>query len=336
MFVDRAIIYVKGGDGGDGCVSFRREKYVPRGGPDGGDGGKGGDVVVMASRNLNTLLDLSRRRKYVAQNGQRGRGSNMTGKSGRDLTIKVPMGTTLFDLDTGMLIKDLCEDGESVVVAKGGHGGKGNARFATPTNRAPRTVEEGQPGEERNLRLELKLMADVGIVGLPNAGKSTLLSKLSAARPKIARYPFTTLEPYLGIVRAGDYDRFVMADIPGLIEGAHQGVGLGDEFLRHIERTRVILHLVDVVPFTGQTPVEAYRTVRKELRAYSPALARKPEIVVANKMDLTGSEERLAELRRKIRKKVWPISAATGQGLRELVGAVFKLLSASRSRDTGA
>jgi len=326
MFVDRAIIHVKAGDGGRGCVSFRREKYVPRGGPDGGDGGKGGDIIIKATSSLHTLLDLSSKRDYIAENGAHGKGKKRHGKSGKPLVIKVPTGTQIYDLESGVLLKDLKRDGESVVVAKGGHGGKGNARFATPTNRAPDYAEEGEQGEERVLRLELKLIADVGIVGLPNAGKSTLLAKVSSARPKIASYPFTTVYPYLGVVDAGDYRRFVMADIPGLIEGAHKGAGLGDHFLRHIERTRVILHLVDIKPYTNQKPIEAYRAVRRELRLYSPALARKPEIIAANKMDIAGADEAFEEFRKAVGKEVYPISAVTGEGIPRLINAILRKL----------
>lgn len=326
LFVDEAAITVHGGSGGDGCVSFRREKYVPRGGPDGGDGGRGGDVILVADRNLNTLVDLSHATKYAAGNGRSGMGKKKYGRSGKDVTIRVPVGTIVRNAESGDVLRDLVRDGERLVVVKGGRGGRGNARFATSTNRAPRRAEEGREGEGRTIRLELKLLADVGIVGLPNAGKSTLLSKLSHARPKIGAYPFTTRYPYLGIVKAGEYDTFVMADIPGLIEGAHKGAGLGDEFLRHIERTRIIVHMIDIVPQGGPEPLEAHKIIRRELKDYSEELAQKPEIVVANKMDIPGSVEALAALRAKTGIDVLGISAITGGGLDDLLRAILVML----------
>lgn len=327
LFVDEASITVRGGRGGDGCVSFRREKYVPRGGPDGGDGGNGGSVILVADRNINTLVDLSHVAEFAAGNGRPGMGKKFHGKSGADVLIRVPVGTVVRHAETGDVMRDLTKHGEKLVVAQGGKGGRGNTRFATSTNRAPREREEGRDGEFRKISLELKLLADVGLVGLPNAGKSTLLSRTTKARPKIAPYPFTTIQPYLGIVKAGDYEAFVMADIPGLIEGAHQGKGLGDEFLRHIERTRIILHMIDIVPTGGPTPYRAYKTIRKELAAHSPLLAAKKEIVVANKMDLPGAEKNLAELRRRLKGvEVIGISAVTGRGLKELISAILAML----------
>lgn len=326
MFIDEAEIIVKGGNGGKGCVSFRREKFVPKGGPDGGDGGDGGDVILRARADINTLIDLTHRRVYRAGDGQNGMGAKKAGKDGQDLIIDLPVGTVVYDAATGRMLRDLNKPGMQVVIAHGGRGGRGNAHFATPTNQTPRYAEEGQEGEERHLRLELKLIADVGLVGLPNAGKSTLLSRLSAARPKIAPYPFTTREPQLGIVAGPDYRRLVMADLPGLIEGAHKGVGLGDEFLRHIERTRLIVHMIDIAPLAGPSPPDAYRIIRNELRQYSQALFEKPEIVVANKMDLTGARKNLNALRKEIGVEVIPISAVTGRGLPTLVKILFEKL----------
>jgi len=312
-FVDEASIYVKAGDGGRGCVSFRREKYVPRGGPDGGDGGDGGDVLMEADENLSTLLDLVSKSHYLA-------------------VIKVPVGTIVRDERTGLVLKDFTEHGERVVVARGGRGGRGNARFATSVNQAPTEFEEGQPGEERHLRLELKLIADVGLIGEPNAGKSTLLSRISAARPRVAPYPFTTLEPQLGIVDTDSYQRFTVADLPGLIQGAHEGKGLGDEFLRHIERTRMLVHVLEPAPMDGSDPLQAYHRVRSELRLFSERLAEKPEIVVLNKMDLPGSEQALEKLRRGLGADVLPTSAVTGQGLRRLVGSIVEALEELKAR----
>ena len=295
MFIDEAKIWVKAGNGGKGCMAFRREKYVPKGGPSGGDGGNGGSVIFESSLHVNTLLSFRYNREFRADRGRHGEGSNCHGASGEDTVIRVPVGTVVFDEESGESLFDFTAPGQQFLSARGGKGGRGNARFASSTNRAPRRTEPGQPGEERRLRLELKLLADVGLVGFPNAGKSTLLSKLSAAHPKIADYPFSTLEPCLGVVAAGD-DSFVMADIPGLIEGAHQGHGLGTRFLRHIERTRLLVHLVDVSE-TERDPVEDFRVARNELAQFSAALLEKPVVVVANKVDLPGSEERLERLR---------------------------------------
>lgn len=319
MFVDEAEIFVKAGDGGHGCVSFRREKYVPRGGPDGGDGGRGGHVYMEAATDLDTLSDFTGKHHWRAEDGRPGSGSNKTGANGQDLVIRVPAGTLVYDLDTGMLIKDLSEPGVRVRVCRGGRGGKGNRAFASPTNQAPRYAEPGKPGQQRRIRLELRLLADVGLVGMPNAGKSTLISRCSAARPRIAPYPFTTLEPVLGIVELSDFRRFVMADLPGLIRGAHEGAGLGHEFLRHVRRTAVIAHLVDILPVDGSDPVENYHAIREELRQYDPELVAKPELVVATKMDLDPGGKRLADLQASIGKEVIGVSAVTGQGLRQLL-----------------
>ncbi len=325
-FVDEAAIYVKGGDGGDGAVSFRREKYVPRGGPDGGDGGDGGSVIVLADPNLGTLTDLVSRSEFRAGNGGHGRGKNQHGANGQDLVIRLPVGTVITDEETEVVLADLTEPRRTVVIAEGGKGGKGNAQFATATNQAPRHFEEGTLGRERRLRLELKLVADVGLIGRPNAGKSTLISRISAAHPKIADYPFTTLQPVIGIVDADPDRRFTVADLPGLIEGAHEGRGLGDEFLRHVERTRLLVHMVDALPVDGTDPLENYRTIRHELALHSAKLAAKPEIVVANKVDLHGAEEGVRRLREGLDCEVVEVSAMSGQGLRSLVGMMLAKL----------
>ncbi len=330
MFIDEATLRVRGGKGGNGCCAFRREKYVPRGGPDGGSGGHGGSVYLRANSNLATLMDIPARTLYEAEKGGSGLGKNMTGRSGRDLVIDVPPGTLIRDLATGMILRDLTQPGEQVLVAQGGRGGRGNKSYATATNRAPRTCEKGCPGEERELALELKLIADIGLVGLPNAGKSTLLSHISDAHPKIADYPFTTLDPQLGIAEIDDR-RIVVADLPGLIEGAHAGHGLGDEFLRHIERTRLICHVLDMAPIAGPAPLDAYRVIRNELQLYSDALARKPHVVAANKMDIPEAAANLRALRRALRVPIVSISAATGQGLRELLRALRKELDSCSS-----
>ena len=324
MFIDEATIRVRGGRGGDGCSSFRREKYVPYGGPDGGDGGNGGSVYLRANSNLGTLLDFAPRPVYAAQDGQRGRGKNQHGKSGKNLTLDVPCGTIVRDEATGLVLRDLATAGDAVLVARRGKGGRGNKHFASPINRAPRECEEGTEGEERIIQLELKLIADIGLVGMPNAGKSTLLSRLSDAHPRIANYPFTTLEPQLGIAELDGYRHVVLAELPGLIEGAHKGDGLGDEFLRHIERTRVICHVVDMAPLAGPEPVEAYHLIRKELHLYSGELSRKRHVIAANKMDLTDARENLPRLKRAVEIPVFPISAVTGEGLRELMAGLVK------------
>jgi GTP-binding protein len=318
MFIDEAKIWVKAGDGGDGCVSFRREKFVPKGGPDGGDGGEGGSVYFEAVENLDTLLDFAGKHHWRAQDGQPGSGSNKCGASGEELIIRVPPGTLIYDTDLELLLKDLNEVGTKVRVCLGGRGGKGNKAFATATNQTPRYAEPGKEGQARNMRLELKLIADVGLVGMPNAGKSTLISRCSAARPKIADYPFTTLEPVLGIVELSDFRRFVMADIPGLIEGAHEGSGLGFAFLKHIERTRIIVHLLDIMPIDGSDPVENYKAIRGELQQHSKELAGKAEIIVDNKMDLAPDGDIAKGLERELKKTVYTISAVVGTGIREL------------------
>ncbi|MCK6456864.1 MAG: GTPase ObgE [Phycisphaerae bacterium] len=331
IFVDEAEIEVRGGRGGDGCVSFRREKYVPKGGPDGGDGGHGGSVIIEACPDVNTLVDLVGHSIWVAPSGRPGQGANRSGKSARDVIIRVPVGTLIYDRESGALLRDLRVAGQRARVGRGGRGGRGNAAFAGPTHQSPRERELGEPGEVRRLRLELKLLADVGVIGMPNAGKSTLVSRVSRARPKIAAYPFTTLVPSLGIVELSGFRRFVIADIPGLIEGAHEGAGLGDQFLRHIERTRVVLHLVDLFPFEGAPrPWEAYRTVRRELEKYSAALAGKPELVVANKIDLQQHEAALDEFRRESRNPdAIAISGVSGAGLTELCERLWQLLAAN-------
>ena len=318
MFIDEAKIWVKAGDGGNGCLSFRREKFIPRGGPDGGDGGRGGSIYFQAVADLDTLMDFTGKHHWRAQNGGDGSGKNKHGADGQDLIINVPAGTLIYDSDLGLLLKDLSEVGLKVCICRGGKGGRGNKAFATPTNQAPRTTTAGKKGQERNIRLELKLIADVGLVGMPNAGKSTLISRCSAARPKIADYPFTTTEPVLGIVELSDFRRFVMADIPGLIEGAHNGAGLGFEFLKHIERTRIIVHMLDIMPVDGSDPVENYKAIRHELEQYSKALAQKAEIIVANKIDLDPDAIIVKNLRKKLNKTIYPISAVTGEGVKEL------------------
>ncbi|HVX85495.1 MAG TPA: GTPase ObgE [Phycisphaerae bacterium] len=325
MFVDQADIQVLAGDGGRGCVSFRKEKYVPLGGPDGGDGGDGGAVFLESTPGVDTLLDMVGRHHWRAGGGENGMGKKKAGRDGGDLVIRVPPGTLVYDKTSGLLIADLKEAGQRVRVARGGKGGKGNIHFVTPVRQAPDFAEPGQKGQVRELHLELRLIADVGIVGLPNAGKSTLLSRLSAARPKIADYPFTTLMPQLGIAELDAERRLVIADIPGLIEGASEGAGLGLDFLRHIERTRVLVHMIDILPVDQTQPIDAYRQIRAELEAYSPKLAAKPEILVANKMDLAGASEALADLRSELPgKQVYALSAVAGTGLRPLLEALWQ------------
>jgi GTP-binding protein len=326
MFVDEIDIFVKGGDGGAGCVSFRREKYVPRGGPDGGDGGAGGSIYLQADAALTTLLDFHYQRHYHAERGQHGEGGNRSGASGADLVLRVPVGTVVTDRDTGEALGDLAEPGQRVLVIQGARGGRGNARFASSTNQAPRRADLGRPGPERWLHLELKLLADVGVIGFPNAGKSTLVSRLSAAKPKIADYPFTTLAPTLGIVRADDDRSFVIADLPGLIPGASEGRGLGHQFLRHTERTRLLLHLLDLDPATGRDPLDDLRVIDAELAAYSPELAARPQLVVANKCELADGDPAVAATLERVRRHCaaagrpfHAISAATGRGLDALL-----------------
>jgi GTP-binding protein len=326
-FVDQAEIFVRAGKGGDGCVSFRREKYVPRGGPNGGDGGKGGDVILVTDPQVETLLDFKFRPLNHAKNGQPGMGKDMFGRGGEDLFVRVPVGTIVRDRDSGELIVDMAEPGMQFVIARGGKGGHGNMHFAHSTNQAPRIAEKGEEGGQRWLKLELKLVADVGLVGLPNAGKSTFLSRVSAARPKIADYPFTTLKPQLGLVAVSDDARFVLADLPGLIEGAHKGMGLGDQFLRHIERTRVLLFILDTSGLSGSPPLEAYHTLRHELESYSALLAAKPALIAANKMDLPESRQQLPTLVASLPEQIFPISAVTGEGIQPLLNAIVQLLS---------
>ncbi len=327
MSFDQAKIYVKSGDGGDGCVAFRREKYIPHGGPAGGDGGKGGDVVLVVNPHLNTLYYFSRNRHFKAKRGEHGRGKNQTGAAGPDLIVEVPPGTVVRDADTGRLLADLTEPDQRFVAAQGGRGGRGNARFVSATNQAPRMAERGEPGDERWLELELKLLADVGVVGLPNAGKSTLLTAVSAARPKIADYPFTTLTPNLGVAILDDYTSIVLADIPGLIEGASQGSGLGHAFLRHIERTRLLVHLLDGA---GEDPLEAFDAVNAELAAFDERLAAKPQIVAFNKMDLPDAEALWPLVRGELTRRgyeVLAISGLTRSGTRELIYRLAQLLA---------
>jgi len=331
MFVDEAKIWVKAGDGGNGCVSFRREKFIPKGGPDGGDGGRGGHIYFQAVEDLDTLLDFAGKHHWRAQNGGHGQGSNKHGANGQDLVIRVPPGTLIYDTDWDLLLKDLDEPNAKVLVCRAGRGGKGNKAFATATHQTPREAQPGKPGQERNLRLELKLIADVGLVGLPNAGKSTLISRCSAARPKIASYPFTTLEPVLGIIELSDFRRFVMADIPGLIEGASDGAGLGHDFLKHIERTAIIVHILDIFPMDGTDPVDNYHTIRAELERHSQVLAEKQEIIVANKSDLDPEGEKLAHVRNMLGPDIPAISAATGHGIKELSESLWQKVKALKT-----
>ena len=337
MFIDEAKIRVKAGDGGNGCLAFRREKFVPRGGPSGGDGGKGGDIIMESSERHNTLVHFRFNPEYRAQRGRHGEGSNRTGREGTDILLKVPVGTILYDADTGEKIHDFSRPDERIVVAQGGRGGRGNARFATSTHQAPREHEDGRPGEDRVFRLELKLLADVGLVGFPNVGKSTLISRISAARPKIADYPFTTLQPNLGVVAVGqppEERSFVVADIPGLIEGAHSGAGLGTQFLRHIERTRLLVHLVDVSDASGRPdPVKDVEVINKELESFGAGLEEKPMIMAASKIDV-ANKEKLAKLKRYCKKhglELFPISAVTGKGIDELKYAIAEKLEEVRA-----
>jgi GTP-binding protein len=329
VFIDRAKIRVKAGDGGDGVTAFRREKFVPRGGPSGGDGGIGGSVYLESDEGLNTLLHLRYNPEHKAERGRHGEGSNRSGKDGEDAIVRVPVGTQVFDVESGDLLFDFTEPGQRYLAAKGGKGGWGNAHFATSTRQAPKFHYTGRPGGDKELQLELKLIADVGLVGFPNAGKSTLISVISAAKPKIADYPFTTLEPNLGVVDMGDFKTFVVADIPGLIEGASEGQGLGDRFLRHVERTKLILHLVDVSSLSGRDPVSDYEIINRELANYDAELAARPQIVVATKIDAIDDPERLEKLKKRAKKdhkEFFALSAVTNQGVKELVSAVAKRL----------
>jgi len=337
-FIDEATIEIRAGDGGNGSASFRREKFLPKGGPDGGDGGRGGSVYGLADVNLNTLVDYRYKRSFRAERGENGRGADCYGKGGEDIDLRFPPGTLIFDADTDELLCDLATAGERVLLARGGQGGLGNLHFKSSINRAPKFATPGEEGEQRRLRLELKVLADVGLLGMPNAGKSTFIRAVSAARPKVADYPFTTLHPNLGVVREGTDRSFVIADIPGLIEGAAEGAGLGHDFLRHVERTRCILHVVDALPVDGTDPVEAYRTIRRELAEFSDELARKPELVVLNKIDLLPAEDReelLADVLKRFAKRgVKPMlmSGATGEGVREVMLSVWRMAEAARAR----
>lgn len=337
-FIDEAKIYVKAGDGGRGCISFRREKYIPKGGPDGGDGGKGGEVSIVADDGLTSLLDFRYKKNYMAERGEHGQGSSCTGKGGQDIIIRVPVGTIIKDAETGEAIDDLTKAGQRIVIAKGGRGGKGNAFFTTSTRQAPKFAQPGEKGEERWLHLELKLLADVGIIGFPNAGKSTLISHISAAKPKVADYPFTTLQPHLGVVRFGEHQDFVIADIPGLIEGAHMGKGLGIKFLKHIERTSLFVHLIDISPQTERDPIKDFETINKELKAFNPDMAKRPQIIVLNKIDVTEARESLTKLLKFFKTKgltVFSISAATGEGLDKLVKYVGREVTKLREEKNG-
>lgn len=337
-FIDYTTVHVKAGDGGRGSVSFRREKYVPRGGPDGGDGGRGGHVIFRATKELNTLLDFRYRHDYLAERGQHGQKKKMHGRDGKDLVISVPVGTLIKDGETEEVLADLDREGMEELIAKGGRGGLGNSHFATPTRQVPRFAQPGEPGEERSLILELKLLADVGLVGLPNAGKSTLISVISSSRPKIADYPFTTLIPNLGVVKHEDYRSFVVADIPGLIEGAHRGVGLGFQFLRHVERTSMLLHLVDISEHGESDPVDDLLKINGELKLYGEKLSEKPQAVVGSKLDVAGNKERLNRLSSYCKKEgldFFPVSAATGRGIKKLLayasGKIEELRATSAS-----
>jgi len=337
MFIDEAIIRIKGGDGGNGCMAFRREKFVPRGGPSGGDGGRGGDIILESSERHNTLVHFRFNPEYKGERGRHGEGSNCTGRDGESVVLKVPVGTIVYDKETGERVHDFSQPDERVVVAHGGRGGRGNQHFATSTHQAPREHEQGFPGEEKVLRLELKLLADVGLVGYPNVGKSTLVSRISAAKPKIADYPFTTLQPNLGVVSIGEMpheDSYVVADIPGLIEGAHTGTGLGIQFLRHIERTRVLAHLIDVSDASGRPdPVADFKVIMEELKSFGAGLEKKPMIVVASKMDV-ANPEKVAKLRKhakKLKLDLYEISAVTGQGVSELKYALGKRVKEIRA-----
>ncbi|WHY90666.1 GTPase ObgE [Neobacillus cucumis] len=324
MFVDQVKVYVKGGDGGNGMVAFRREKYVPNGGPAGGDGGKGANVVFVVEEGLRTLMDFRYQRHFKAPRGEHGMSKSMHGRNAKDMVVKVPPGTVVTDAETKEVIADLVEHGQRAVIAKGGRGGRGNNRFATPANPAPEIAENGEPGQERDVILELKLLADVGLVGFPSVGKSTLLSVVSAARPKIAEYHFTTIVPNLGMVETEDNRSFVMADLPGLIEGAHEGVGLGHQFLRHIERTRVIVHVIDMAATEGRDPYEDYLTINKELKEYNLRLTERPQIIVANKIDMPDAEENLQKFKERLEDNypIFAISALTRKGLRDLLFAI--------------
>ncbi len=336
MFVDEAHIHVKAGDGGNGVVSFRREKFVPKGGPEGGDGGYGGSVIFVSDANKNTLMDFSGKHHWRAGRGQDGMGKKMHGASGDDLVIKVPPGTLIFDEEHDTLLADLDQPGRQVTIARGGRGGRGNWHFRSPTTQAPRYAEPGREGKERHLKLELKLIADVGLAGLPNAGKSTFLRAVSEAKPKVASYPFTTLEPQLGIAELTGGRRIVVADIPGLIEGAHKGIGLGDAFLKHVERTRILVHVVDLFPPDGSNPADNYKTIRHELESFSPRLAAKREVIAANKMDLASDDTEVDALRAALPdKEIVAISGVSGLGIPPLLERLWKILEEARTEPAG-
>ena len=326
MFVDEVKIKVIAGSGGDGCTAFRREKFVPNGGPNGGNGGRGGNIIFKVDKALRTLLDLKYQKEIKGKRGEHGSGKNQYGKNAEDVIIKVPEGTTVTDLETGVIIADLVKDGDSAIIAYGGRGGRGNKAFATPTNPAPDISEHGEPGEERNIKVELKMIADVGLVGLPSVGKSTILSKISNANPKIAAYHFTTLSPNLGVVKTKDERVFVVADLPGLIEGASKGEGLGDKFLRHIERTRIICHVIDMSGSEGRDPYDDYLLINKELEEFSKKLINKKQIIIANKMDIEGAEKNLEEFKKKVNEKVFPIVAINNEGLNDLIKYIADVL----------
>jgi GTPase len=342
MFIDEAKIRVKAGDGGNGCMAFRREKFVPRGGPSGGDGGRGGDIFMESSERHNTLVHFRFNPEYKAERGRHGEGANKKGRDGEGITLKVPVGTIVYDEDTGEVVHDFSRPDERVVIARGGRGGRGNAQFATSTHQAPREHEEGRPGEERNFRLELKLLADVGLVGYPNVGKSTLISRISAARPKVADYPFTTLEPNLGVVVVGDKGKeesFVVADIPGLIEGAHTGSGLGTQFLRHIERTRLLVHMVDASDGSGRDDVlKDVEVIERELASFGAELDKKPMLMVASKIDVANPEKlkKLKQWCTRQKLKLYPISAVTGEGIEKLKYAMGQGVEKAREEATAA
>lgn len=319
MFIDEVIIKVKAGDGGDGCTSFRREKYIPNGGPDGGNGGKGGNVVFRVDEGLKTLLDLKYKKHIKGEKGSNGSGKSKDGRSAEDVVVDVPPGTVIRDLETNLVMADLTQKDEEFIVARGGRGGRGNRSFATATNSAPTISEYGEPGEERNIKVELKLLADVGLVGMPSVGKSTILSMISASKPKIAAYHFTTLSPNLGVVTTRDKRSYIVADLPGLIEGASQGEGLGDKFLRHVERTRIIVHVVDMAGTEGRDPYEDYVTINNELKAFNELLINKPQIIIANKMDVEGSKEKLEEFKNKVNLPIYEISAINNEGLDDVL-----------------
>jgi len=336
QFIDEVNVYVKAGKGGKGCVSFRREKYVPKGGPDGGDGGRGGHIIFKTERDINTLLDIKYQQQYRAKNGQGGMGKKMHGKNGEDLFIKIPVGTVVKDAESNEILEDLAKEKQEFIAVRGGRGGLGNTHFKSPTKQAPRFAQPGEAGEEITLMLELKLLADVGLIGLPNAGKSTLISVLSSAKPKIADYPFTTLIPVLGVVKYVEFKSFVVADIPGLIEGAHKGTGLGFQFLRHVERTSILLHLVDISETSEGDPADNFKKINKELELYSPDLVKKPQVIAGTKLDIKGKGERLDRIVHYCKDKgydFFPICAVTGEGIKKLLRYLGRKVEKLKDRD---